>query len=191
MNTLDDLKTKYKYDPETGDIFNKKTGNSVGSLKKNTLVFTYRSSCGKMRDMTLARFAMLLNGEEVAPDKVIYFDDGNSLNLKRSNLVVADRDSFFGRNNASDRPNYVPTSVEGIYQGTHNNLFVVRRDRLMAVYRTGDFEEAVRVRQEWLRDKSIHRWDDTIPKDFDVRVWNTPIEVHLMHNEAYSQYSAY
>lgn len=183
MNTLDDLKTKYRYDPETGDIFNKKTGNAVGSLKKNSLVFTYRACGNKMRDMTLARFALLLNGEPVPQNKVVYFDDGNPLNLKRTNLVVADRDMMFGRNNTTDRPNYVPTSVEGIYQGTHNNIFVVRRNRDQAVYRTGNFEEAVNVRNEWLHNKNIHRWDDTLTKGIDPSVWNTTDQIHLTHNE--------
>jgi hypothetical protein len=40
-------------------------------------------------------------------------------------------------------------------------FFVVRRGSKQAVYRTYSYDEAVVVANEWLKDKTIHRWDNS------------------------------
>lgn len=155
--TLDELKLMFSYDQETGKFVNLKTGNRILDFK-----VSMRTKEGDCSSLSLNRLAVAIVEDDFPePDYVVKFKDSNPYNLTYSNLVVVHE----SENNTRYSQDYkfVETATRGVYHNPVTKMFVVRRGRNQAVYRTYDYKEAVVVRKEWEIDPKTHIWDKTVP----------------------------
>ena len=171
----DDLKKKYIYNPLTGEFFNKQSGQLITSTIRGRPVIAIRYG-DRVSTLSMAKVAlMIMDNRSVSKDEYIKFIDKDCSNLKYSNLSVMSKKTI---NLTQDHTNFSsePTGHKRVFvvKGTLNSdpskvvskYFVVRRGPEQAVYRTKDYDHAVDIAEEWLKDNSIHRWDDTYPKHF-------------------------
>lgn len=155
--TLTDLNTRFTYDPDRGVVVYKKT--KVLQERR----FKVRNPKGDLVTVSVPRVAVMIHNQEILDDDLmVRLRDGNDYNLSIDNLVVAH--SREGNLGEETLVKYVETATRGVFYGHHSELFVVRRGKTQAVYRTPDYKEAVSVRKEWEKDKTIHRWDRFTPE---------------------------
>jgi len=154
--TLGDLKLTFNYDPISGRFINKRTGNLVYDFKMNI-----RNPEGKSVTLMLPRVAVwLVEGHPVADGYVVKFKDTNHYNLAYDNLVVVPAGEA---NKPTDNSKFVETATRGVFHNQETGVFVVRRGAKQAIYRTLDYKIAIAVRKEWELNKSVHRWDNSLP----------------------------
>ena len=154
--TLEELKALLDYDPDSGRFVVKKTGLVVTDNKLKV-----RNPEKKSVTLMLSRVAVWLVEEvPVEDDFVVKFKDSDPDNLAYDNLVVVAKcDS---NKPLTDQSN-METATKGVFFLPKYNYFVVRRGPTQAVYRTFEYKEAIAIRKEWEKDKTIHRWDRTVP----------------------------
>ena len=143
---IDDLMI---YDRSRGMILDRHTGKRVTLRDSSGLVFKKRIG-DKVRTIRLGKLCYFLihDTELTETDRVVYVD-GDMTNLKPDNLELQ---------RYSERESVVEVD-RFIFFNPNNSLFVVRRGKKQAVYRTYDMNEAILIRNEWESDKTIHRWD--------------------------------
>lgn len=167
--TQQDLIGKFIYEPKTGTLMNRKTKKIITSTKDGRVVVSVRRN-GKIVNLSGSRLAlMIMDGRALNEDETIKFIDGNSLNIAYHNLSVVSKVSIFNKPQTLVYK-ALPTETDGVFLMTNGvsiqDYFVVRRGSKQAVYRTKDYEEAMRIRKEWESDNSIHRWDNTYSVSF-------------------------
>jgi len=156
--TVDELKTKFDYDPHSGRFTNKVTGNYIYDFK--TSIRTGDKS-KKPTTLSLARVAVaFVEGEFLDDDFVVKNKDDNRFNLAYDNLVVVHRTEL---NLPLVSSNVVETATEGVFYNHATSTYIVRRGPVQAVYRSPSYMEAVAIRKEWEEDNEIHKWDTTVP----------------------------
>ncbi len=154
--TIEDIKASFDYNPVCGKFINKRTGNLVYDFKINI-----RNPDGKTVTLMLPRVAVwLVDGRLVAEGYVVKFKDTNHYNLAYDNLVVVPAGEA---NKPTDSSKFVETATKGVFYNQETRVFVVRRGAKQAIYRTLDYKVAVAIRKEWELDKSVHRWDNSLP----------------------------
>ena len=154
--TIEDIKSSFDYEPVCGKFINKKTG---------ALIYDYRVCVrnpeGKVVTLTLSRVAVwLVDGKLVPEGDVVKFKDTNHYNLAYDNLVVVPAGEA---NKPTDNGKFVETATKGVFYNQETRVFVVRRGAKQAIYRTLDYKVAVAIRKEWELNKSVHRWDNSLP----------------------------
>ena len=154
--TIEDIKASFDYNPVCGKFINKRTGNLVYDFKINI-----RNPDGKTVTLMLPRVAVwLVDGRLVAEGYVVKFKDTNHYNLAYDNLVVVPAGEV---NKPTDNSKFVETATKGVFYNQETRVFVVRRGAKQAIYRTLDYKVAVAIRKEWELDKTVHRWDNSLP----------------------------
>ena len=154
--TIEDIKSSFDYDPDSGRFTNKRTGSLIYDFKINI-----RNPEGRSVTLMLPRVAVwLVDGKLVAEGYVVKFKDTNHYNLTYDNLVVVPAGEA---NKPTDNSKFVETATQGIFYNQETRVFVVRRGPKQAIYRTFDYKVAVAVRKEWELNKSVHRWDNSLP----------------------------
>ena len=154
--TIEDIKASFDYNPVCGKFINKRTGNLIYDFKINI-----RNPDGKTVTLMLPRVAVwLVDGRLVAEGYVVKFKDTNHYNLAYDNLVVVPAGEA---NKPTDNSKFVETATKGVFYNQETRVFVVRRGAKQAIYRTLDYKVAVAIRKEWELDKSVHRWDNSLP----------------------------
>jgi len=154
--TIEDIKASFDYNPVCGKFINKRTGNLVYDFKVNI-----RNPDGKTVTLMLPRVAVwLVDGRLVAEGYVVKFKDTNHYNLAYDNLVVVPAGEA---NKPTDNSKFVETATKGVFYNQETRVFVVRRGAKQAIYRTLDYKVAVAIRKEWELDKTVHRWDNSLP----------------------------
>ena len=160
-----DLEKKFIYDPVGGSFFSRKTGNPITSTREGRLVLVVRDN-DRIVSLSAAKVALMLVDERVLhTDETIRFVDGNPLNVSYKNIAIVPKSKTV-KTREVDAPKAIATEKEGVYRMEPIGFFVVRRGSTQAVYRPYSYKEAVEVREEWEKDKTIHRWDSTYPKFF-------------------------
>lgn len=159
--THKELDSKFSYDPNSGKIYNKKSGKLMDSTRQGSLYIGIRRGT-EVITLSSARVALILEKNLfLKQGETIRFKDGDNLNLKIDNILVIE----VGQNNTGktfvEEPYSVATATKGVYQIMPKGFFVARRGPTQAIYRTNSYEEAVKIRKEWEKDKTIHRWDAT------------------------------
>jgi hypothetical protein len=102
----------------------------------------------------------LVDGKLVPEGYVVKFKDTNHYNLAYDNLVVVPAGEA---NKPTDSSKFVETATKGVFYNQETRVFVVRRGAKQAIYRTLDYKVAVAIRKEWELNKSVHRWDNSLP----------------------------
>ena len=154
--TIEDIRSSFDYEPICGKFINKKTGNLIYDFKINI-----RNPTGKTVTLMLPRVAVwLVDGKLVPEGYVVKFKDTNHYNLSYDNLVVV---PIGEHNKTSDKGKFVETATQGVFYNQETRVFVVRRGAKQAIYRTLDYKVAVAIRKEWELNKSVHRWDNSLP----------------------------
>lgn len=173
--TREALKRRFIYDPLEGTFYNKKSGKPIDSTMGGRLVLPIRVG-DKTLSLSPARVAVaIVDNKFLCSDQRIKFLDGDNLNFVYSNLsIISTKDATKDIVHTSVNYKAVDTEVDGVVLLKPMNYFVVRRGPTQAVYRTYSFEEAVAVRKEWEKDKTLHRWDSTIPKKFLLDLEENP-----------------
>lgn len=155
--TVDELKTKFDYDPHSGRFTNKVTGNYIYDFKLPTRHKDTKNPTSFM----LSRIALaFVEGEFLDDDFVVKYKDDNRYNLAYDNLVVVHMSEV---NKPITSLNVVGTATEGVFYNQATSTYIVRRGPLQAVYRSPSYMEAVAIRKEWEEDNEIHKWDTTVP----------------------------
>ena len=158
--TIEDMESIFDYDPVCGKFMNKRTGNLIYDFK-----FNIRNPENKPVNLMLARVAVwFVDGKLVSEDCVVKFKDTNHYNLAYDNLVVV---PIGEHNKTSDKGKFIETATKGVFYNQETRVFVVRRGAKQAIYRTLDYKVAVAIRKEWELDKSVHRWDNSLPSWVD------------------------
>lgn len=160
--TLDELRTILDYNKETGVFKSRISGKELIDR-----TYSYRDvKTKKVVNFQLARVAYMLGSNEYLGEKDrVTYKDGDVYNLKYDNLVVVPYNEVYLRKHNSLKNTYLETEEDHIFVGTISGLFVVRRDRHQAIYRTYDKEEAIAVRDRWLESgKTLHENDDFCPE---------------------------
>lgn len=161
--TRKELINKFIYDPDQGIFYNRKTKRPMKSTKDGRLVIISRVQ-DKLITLSAARVALIVVDDRfLESSEVIQFLDSNPCNLKYDNLGVSDKISNLKKGRV-EAPNAIATEEEGIFKVMPKGFFVVRRGPKQAVYRTYSMEEAVKIRDEWLNNPEIHRWDYSYPE---------------------------
>lgn len=159
--TLSRMKDLIIYDPVEGEFT-----TTISGKKLADRYFSHRDEVtGKVTQFSLARLAVWMMTDTLMNDRdrVIYKDE-DVYNLRYSNLSVVPYEEVYKRPN-SLKNTYLETDEDHIFVGTLNRLFVVRRGKKQAVFRTYDKEEAIAVRDRWLASKKkLHELDDFSPK---------------------------
>lgn len=160
--TRDELITRFIYNPVSGEFFSGKRKTLITAMNKGRLVLSVRRG-SMVFNLSRAKVAlMIMGGRLPEKDEMIKFIDGDCNNTAYSNISI-----IKSKDNVVHRPSVVYSTVETSCDGVHQLLpkgyYVVRRGNTQAIYRTYDFDEAVAVRKEWEKDKTIHRWDKTMP----------------------------
>lgn len=154
--TVDQLIQTFIYDPATGSFSYRENNKPI----VNNYI-SIRNPKGKKVTLYLSRVAVAIMTNSILSDLfVVKVKDGNPLNLSYNNLVVV---SAKDSNKPLSKHGVTKTERDGVFYSESQQYFVVRRGKKQAIYRTTSFEEAVAVREEWEKDKSIHRWDFTVP----------------------------
>jgi hypothetical protein len=164
--TYKELNDKFTYDPVEGKFYSKKTGNLLDSTKGGKMYLGIRVS-DEVISLQPAKVALILVDQYFPKDdERVVFKDNDNLNFVYTNLkIIKKRDSALFAKNSIKHTAYA-TAVDGVFKIEPTGYFVARRGSDQAVYRSYDFEEAVRVRKEWELDNTIHRWDKTMPLCF-------------------------
>jgi len=161
-----ELNNKFEYDHEQGRFYSKKSGRLLDSTKGGKMYLGVRVG-DEVIALQPARVAYILHKNYfLKDDEVIKFEDGDHLNFEFSNLLVVKKAEKALSARHVVKPKSVETDVEGVARIMPMGYYVARRGPTQAVYRTNSYEEAVEVRREWEKDKSIHRWDTTMPLHF-------------------------
>lgn len=154
--TIEDIRSSFDYEPVCGKFINKKTGNLIYDFKINI-----RNPAGKTVTLMLPRVAVwLVDGKLVPEGYVVKFKDTNHYNLSYDNLVVVTAGEA---NKPVGDSKFVETATQGVFYNQETRVFVVRRGAKQAIYRTLDYKVAVAIRKEWELNKSVHRWDNSLP----------------------------
>lgn len=160
--TLDELKTILDYNKENGVFKSRVSGKELIDR-----TYSYRDvKTKKVVNFQLARVAYMLGSDEYLDenDRITY-KDGDVYNLTYSNLVVVPYNEVYLRKHNSLKNTYLETEEDHIFVGTMNGVYVVRRDKHQAVYKTYSKAEAIAVRDRWLESgKTLHEIDDSYPK---------------------------
>lgn len=160
--TQKDLIKKFIYNPSSGEFTNRKTGQVITTTKGGRLVIGLRQG-NKVLTLSPARLAfMIMENRSLSKDEMIKFLDGDPNNTRFNNLSIVLKKCNV---KTKDKVDWYTTKTDcdGIILLHPSKVFVVRRGNKQAVYRTKDYDHALEVYNEWLMDKSIHRWDNTIP----------------------------
>lgn len=159
--TLERMKTILDYDKEEGVFTSRISGKELQDRN-----FSHRDEVTKkVTQFSLARIAVWMVTGSLPDDKdrVVYRDE-DVYNLKYSNLCVVPFGKVYEKKNTF-KNYYLETDEDHIFVGTLNRLFVVRRGKKQAIYRTYDKQEAIEVRDRWLASgKKLHEIDDFCPK---------------------------
>lgn len=162
--TRDELKKKFFYDPAYGLFINNKTCKPMNSTKDGRLVIVSRVN-GKLMTLSAARVALIIVDDRfLSSDEIIKFKDGDPQNLSYDNILVVRKDESLSEVRP-EAPKAVATEEDRIFKITPKNYFVVRRGPTQAVYSTYSMKEAIEVRDEWLKDNKIHKWDHLYPQN--------------------------
>lgn len=158
--TLDDLNSMLDYNPDTGVFVAKASGKELVDRSY------YHRSGKNVTHLQLARVAIMMSTNQyMNPEDRVKYKDGDMYNLRLENLEVVDYKSIYKRAFNNPKNTYLATEEDHIFVGTMNNLFVVRRGKNQAIYRTYDKQEAIDVRDRWLEsNKTLHELDDFMPK---------------------------
>ncbi|CAB4124940.1 hypothetical protein UFOVP59_60 [uncultured Caudovirales phage] len=163
--TRKDLMKRFDYKPHSGEFLNRKTGQVITTTKGGRLVIGIRVG-NSVLTLSPAKLAyMIMDDRVVAKGEMVKFLDGDSSNLKYDNLSIITKVKNIDKPNAIDYWT-TPTEKDGVVLLHPSMVFVVRRGPTQAVYRTFDYDLAVRVREEWEKYPSIHRWDYTMPDHY-------------------------
>lgn len=168
--TIDELKSVFDYNPDTG-VFTSRVSDKVLEGR----VYSHRHpKTKKSSKLYLARVAvMLFKGEYLEDGDRVLFLDGDPYNNKISNLSVVPFKEIYQHRANNPVNEYIETDEPYVFVGTLNREFVVRRTNKQAVYRTYSKEEAVGVRDRWLESgKTLHEWDKFTPKWFTDLIKN-------------------
>lgn len=158
-----ELDKKFSYDPVKGIFHSKKTGKLLDSTKGGKMYLGIRIG-DEVFALQPARVAYILSKKYfLKPDEVIKFKDGDCLNHVLSNLLVVKKVEKALSARDIERPKAIPTDTDGISRIMPMGYYAVRRGPKQSVYRTDSYDEAVAIRKEWEQDKTIHRWDKTMP----------------------------
>lgn len=164
--TRKELDDKFTYDPINGRFWSKKTGKLLDSTKGGRMYLGVRIA-DEIIALQPSRVALILaKNYFLGDDEVIRFADKDHLNLTLDNILVVKKKQKALDAKAFDHPKAIPTVVDGVFKVMPMGYFVARRGPNQAVYRSYDFEEVVNIRKEWEIDNTIHRWDATMPMDF-------------------------
>lgn len=159
--TFEELDKRFSYDPVEGKFYNKKSGKLVDSMKGGRFYIGVRQG-DKVIALQPSRVAYILaENRFLEKGEVITTKDGDWLNLKLDNLVVIRTGEIPIGMQYVEEPYSVATATKGVFQIMPKGFFVARRGPTQAVYRTNSYEEAVKIRKEWEKDKTIHHWDHT------------------------------
>lgn len=174
--TQRDLTKRFDYNPESGEFTNRKTGQLITTTKGGRLVIGVRTG-HIILTLSPAKLAyMIMENRVVGKGEMVRFKDGDPNNLIFSNLsIIKKRDNTSSKETVHYYTTDTPTDGVVELHSVHvkddtrvegNVVFVVRRGTTQAVYRTGDYDLAVKVRKEWEADKNIHRWDMTMTDQY-------------------------
>jgi hypothetical protein len=168
--TYKELNDKFTYDPVEGRFYSKKTGKLLDSTKGGKMYLGIRVS-DEVISLQPAKVALILVDQYFPKDNErVVFRDNDNLNFAYTNLkIIKKRDSALFAKNSIKHTAYA-TAVDGVFKIEPTGYFVARRGSDQAVYRSYDFEEAVRVRKEWELDNTIHRWDSTMPSCYTTQM---------------------
>jgi hypothetical protein len=153
--TLKELEESFRYDPDTGTFYSRLSGKKVGSYSIGSIYLSKRLG-NKVIQIRAAQLGWLLETKSF-PDGPVLFKDGDCLNLRFSNLLVAKK----GQRLFEKRPS-IPLEESGENGILYNPLYkqwIVRRGKKLPPYTALSLEEAIFIRDEWLRNKKISRWD--------------------------------
>lgn len=162
--TIEQMKSIFQYDPDTGVFKSKKTGKELVNRD-----FTYRDEKTKaVTCFRLSKVAVMFNTDDYMEEEDrVSFKDGDPYNLKASNLVVVPLKVIYQNKTNNPTNVYLETEYEHIFVGSLNKMYVVRRGVDQAIYRTYNKDEAVAVMNRWLESgKTKHEWDKSTPKWF-------------------------
>lgn len=163
--TREELKERFVYNPKTGEFMNRRKMTVINATNKGRLVLPVRSG-DKVINLSRAKVALLImEDRELAKGENIKYIDGDNNNNAYSNISVVKSEEHANHDNAITY-SAVATPCKGVYQVLPTGYYVARRGHIQAVYRTYDYEEAVAIRKEWEKDKTIHKWDRTMPKQY-------------------------
>jgi hypothetical protein len=152
------------YDPVKGIFLNTKTKEQLDVIKGNRhgIVLRVGFSVVTLAPSKVAFF--LQEGTLVKKGQIVRFKDKNSSNYSFDNLYIHDKD--FGCKEGFIHPYTTPTQYDRINLLHPNMVYVVIRGPEQAVYRTPDYDKAVSILTEWMKDNTIHRWDMTMPDEY-------------------------
>lgn len=160
--SYDELNSSFIYDREEGKIRSATTGKEVGSVTPSGLVIKKRMG-DKVINLSAGKLCyFLLTGKSLSSVEKIKYLDGDNMNFKPDNLVVVRH--IKGVYEEDTTPVVVETAYKGIFYHRDKAMFIVRRGNKQAIYRTFNLKEAISIRNEWEKDKSIHRWDKSVEK---------------------------
>lgn len=154
--TRNQLVSYFDYEMTHGTFTRKRDGKRLIDYR-----YDCRNPDGERVSLYLNRVALIIvDGEFLDGDTIVKFKDGNRYNLSYENLVVVKKSED---NLPTDDYKFVETATRGVFYNHTTKMFVVRRGKKQAIYRTFNYNEAVLVRKEWEKDKTIHRWDYSVP----------------------------
>jgi hypothetical protein len=153
--TLKELEDSFRYDPDTGTFYSRLSGKKVGSYSIGSIYLSKRLG-NKVVQIRAAQLGWLLQTKKF-PDGDVRFTDGDCLNLRFSNLFVAQKGQ-----RTFEKRSVVPLEESGEPGILFNPLYkywIVRRGKKLPPYTALSLQEAVDIRDEWLSNKKISRWD--------------------------------
>lgn len=126
------LREKFSYNPETGDLFSKKTGLPVRALKPVRRGLAYyvvaiRTPEGKQQQFGIHRIIMAMQGHDIHPGILVDHRDLNPLNNRLENLRLATHQQN-NRNSESCRHNGGPNLPKGVHRCGKKFRAVLRID---------------------------------------------------------------
>lgn len=160
--TREDLMKRFTYDPMRGIFYSRKSGDMITATKRGRPVISVRSG-DNVITLSPAKVAyMIIEDRSLLKGEMIKFIDGDYDNLRFNNLSIIKTNE-----NSPGKPSIdfwsTPTETDGVRLLHPTKVFVVMRGSKQAVYRTKDYEQAVKIRKEWETNRNIHRWDVTLP----------------------------
>lgn len=152
--SLEYLEEKYRYDPETGDIFARSTGKLLGSLNKRGYVVICCYTPEKVLLLQASRLAWVLYYKEPIPDgMVIDHIDHDPQNNRIENLRCITSEQNIKNLRYKKRPpkihdRYVETQCSGILYDKKYSCYIVYTGG-KPTHSTYCYEDAKKIRWEW------------------------------------------
>lgn len=158
--TLTELDDYFNYDRDRGKVYLRRSGKLITTSNKSGLVAGIRVG-DKVTKLSVGKMCYFMihqtpigNG-----DKIIYLD-GQYTNLRPNNL---ERVKYVAPEDFIPRPAVVEVDRR-IFFSPAEGYYILRRNSDQASYCSFDLKEVISVRDEWEKDKTIHRWDKFVGK---------------------------